>query len=288
MLGGMAMIFGRSAAVLAGVVLAVTVTGPAVAAPVLPPNTLVRATWVAEARTDRTITDLRPYWSVVAVQPSAPGDYDLQLLDANATTVYSRSVGRDDRLDFIAMNNVSGAAAGPHTVRVQRYRQGPGGTATEYWVQFADEGRMLTTGAAPVALPFTGKVLVRDVYLPAGRKATFTFGSGAPGICPTPMPGNEPSYDLAGHAFLMGSDLAADPSSRFRNLDQAVASRHYTVARGNCQVSFAYTPVRAGWFGLVVVNVGKLATTPPLAVKVAAAAGAGPAPAPGPVPAPPA
>ena len=169
------------------------------------------------------------YWSVVAVRPNAGSTVDQQLYDDSGMGSFLKgSSAAGTTTDFIAVDS-NRRPLGDYYPRVF----GSGGYLTE----LAQGSNQLPVGSQNLAMGSTDVVAVRDVFLPAGAKATLRV-----------TPGNATQNPAL---FLMSSN-AADSSTWIKARSQATKSA-YSKGAGQAEV-ITYTPSVSGWYGLVVLN----------------------------------
>lgn len=172
------------------------------------------------------------YWSVVGLRPPAGTDYDLQLWDNRAqTTFLTSSAWGGSTVDFVAVDS-NLRALGDYYPRVNLWS----GTGS-YQVELAQGAVTLGFGSTTVFMGSSSVVLVRDVFLSAGVPVTLS-------VAPT-NGGQNPEL------FLLGSD-PANAASWVQNRSSAVASSTFNGA--GVTETLVHTPVRSGWYGVVVTN----------------------------------
>ncbi|MEN3358235.1 MAG: hypothetical protein V7637_2217 [Mycobacteriales bacterium] len=173
------------------------------------------------------------YWSVVGLRPPAGSDYDLQVWDDRAQTVFlGSSAFGGSTVDFVAVDS-NLRALGDYYPRVQFFA-GPGG---QYQVELAQGTSILNGGSLAVSMGSGNVVNVQDTFLTAGVPATFSA---------TPSNGGQ-NPEL----FLMADD-PANPASFVQGRPSAAAVS--TGGGAGAAEHVTYTPTRTGWFGLVLVN----------------------------------
>jgi len=169
------------------------------------------------------------YWSVVAMRPPAGADYDLELFDDRAQTVFlSGGYHGGNTVEFIATDSLR-RPLGDYYPRAPLWS----GTG-EYQIELAQGTSELWTSET-VTMLSSDVVVVRDVFLTAGVPTTLSV---------VPEPGQD------GELFLMRSEAAAVTWIRSRS--QAVASS--TFGGPGATETFTYTPTASGWYGLVLIN----------------------------------
>jgi len=202
----------------------------------LPDATVVTST-VANTYTYSTSTF---YWSVVAIQPSAGTDWDLQLRNAGGVIV-SGSTWGSGRTDFVAVNSNSGFQPfGGFRATSIKFSS----NANQYWAEQV-QGRTVTTLPTPAndgvsgpsdpdlafaVLPNQFVITVVDVWLNAGQK--FWADEATAGD----------------RLYLLESD-PANATTFLRNRSQAAVANHVVV--DGCTL---YTASFTGWHGLVMVH----------------------------------
>ena len=255
------------AAALTAALAAATLGAPPAEPPLVPTGTPVTASWTPAARNDWQVdNDRRPFWSVVSIRPFAPGNYDLEVYDPAGARVASAAFpGQLD--DFVAIDsNGGGAPHGRTDVRVLRRTPGPGlGGAGEYVIHCANDARTVPADNVQRQLPSTAPFVVRDVWIPAGKTMTLTFGTGPSMVCPTPAPHVPLVQNFSVYLFGRGP---AGPSAAYRTFGQRLAYLDHRVAGTPCKQTMTYKATVSAWYGLVVHNRGPETVTPPLAVRL--------------------
>lgn len=226
----------RVTAILATVVLAVTLTPGAASASTGLGDGEIRLARTAQDYTYRTY---QRHWSVVAVQPSATADWDLTLRDGAGTTVATSLYGAG-RTDFVAVDSTTGRRPlSVYTAAVTAYTPG------RYWVQQHTGTETITlpaithhgvTGAGDPDLAFAvladqDVVSIADIQLSAGE----SFWASTP--------------TAASSLFLLESD-PADPAT-FAQGRAAATTRQHTQVIDGCTL---YTAQRSGRHALVMIG----------------------------------
>ena len=169
------------------------------------------------------------YWSVVALRPNAGSTVDLQLYDDFGMGSFLKgSSATGTTMDFIAVDS-NRRPLGDYYPRAF----GTGGYLTE----LAQGSNQLPVGTQNLAMSSTDVVAVRDVFLPAGVKATLRV-----------TPGNASQNPAV---FLMSSN-GADSSTWIKSRAQST-KWSFSHGAGQAEV-ITYTPTVSGWYGLVVLN----------------------------------
>jgi hypothetical protein len=242
--------------------------GPAVAAPTtIDAGTSVTAPYTAAGVDDYLVDNNQwVYWSLVALDAKAPGNYDLEMRTPAGALVASTTGNQVWQPDFIAIDDNNKAAPGAFGVRAIRRTTGPGpGGPGEYTIGYENEAKLLYADGIATPLPLGREYTVRDVYIAAGKTLTMVVGKN--GICPSPPPGTSTTYDLS--FYLMGHGTAGDPKAPFRTSAQAVMTSGIRTDSPSCSLTMTYKATTGGYYGFVVKN-RNLATktTPPITTTV--------------------
>ncbi|WP_234477018.1 hypothetical protein [Streptomyces sp. MBT65] len=177
-------------------------------------------------------------WSVVAVRPSNPTDFDLQLYDDRAqTTFLGDSSLNAQAVDFVAIDS-NLRPVGDYYPRVHQFR-GPGTYTIESVMGF---GSLQPGSSTTFHLDDSQVASVRDTPLTAGVPVTITLTPQSP-------------ISVAG-LFVMGDD-PGNPGTFIQSRVSAVASAIGSNSGGQ-PVSVTFTPTRTGDYGIVTTfdNVG--------------------------------
>jgi hypothetical protein len=172
------------------------------------------------------------YWSVVAVRPPVGADYDLQLYDDQAQSIYLAGSGAvSNTVDFVAVDS-NHRPLGDYFPRVNAY-SGTGNYAVEL-AQGVDTLPPTTSQSIPMGN--YDVVVARDVYLYAGVPVTLKAIAGNAG--------------QDAELFLMSSD--ANPGTWIRGRWAAVQSSSVAGPGGTETITF--TSSATSWYGLILIN----------------------------------
>ncbi|MFJ3667306.1 hypothetical protein ACIPSE_12700 [Streptomyces sp. NPDC090106] len=177
-------------------------------------------------------------WSVVALRPSSPTDFDLALYDNRAQTIrLGSSTLNDQAVEFIAIDS-NLRPPGDYYPRVSQFK-GPGTYTIESVMGFST---LQPGSSTTIHLDDSQVAAVQDTPLTAGVPVTITL---------TP----QDPISVAG-LFVMGDD-PGNPSTFVQSRTAAVASA-VGANSGGQPVSVTFTPSRTGEYGVVVTfdNVG--------------------------------
>lgn len=177
-------------------------------------------------------------WSVVAVRPSNPTDFDLQLYDDRAQTAFLNSSALNDQaVDFVAIDS-NLRPVGDYYPRVVQFR-GPGTYTIESVMGFTT---LQPGSSTSFHLDDSQVAAVQDTPLTAGVPVTITLTTTSP-------------ISVAS-LFVMGDD-PSNPATFVQRRSSAVASAVGSNSGGQ-PVSVTFTPTRTGEYGIVVTfdNVG--------------------------------
>ncbi|HEX6871112.1 MAG TPA: hypothetical protein VF163_08440 [Micromonosporaceae bacterium] len=188
-------------------------------------------------------TTTRNYWSVVATRGSQGYDSDLALYDRYGCEIGASLQGGFSPTDWVAFDTNSGRLpTGTYPTRVLNH---PGNTSpVKYYVQFVDGGSTLST-----YVPSTDQAIgsryaswmvdIRDVYLTAGTRYTFTVTGGLSAV-----------YLLSSSTTDSGT-WARTPATTAASLTLP-GTDLYTPQTG----SFSVTAAQTGWYGALFVRNG--------------------------------
>ena len=180
------------------------------------------------------------YWSVIAENPQQPSDYDLYLYNVSGTEVGYSDYGAG-HTDFVAVDSNSGTEAYQNWFATVTRWAGTGPYALQ--AQYGASSLTIptpthqgTTGSgdpdlAFMALPSTGVVNIKDIYLTAGETFWATTTAAAQNMY---LLEANPSNTAT---FIQGRPLAA--------------SLQHTQVIDGCTL---YTAQYTGWHALVIVS----------------------------------
>ncbi len=231
------------AGALAGVVaLLVALPGTAVAATQLPADTSV----LTSMPDDYAFHTALPYWSVVAVQPSAAADFDLVLYDGSGNPLAGSYWGTG-ATDFVAINSTGGARAlGDYRAGVTHY-SGTGQYNVMFWekrVVFPVPTDPAGGAATALALHYGWPVSAYMIYLGQGQGFRVNLSSGTQVFLAGSTPGVPGTYvrtrSQLANAYVIADDIPSPTGA-------------------HCRVFRATT---AGWYSLIVVFTDPYQTPP--------------------------
>ncbi|WP_326722171.1 hypothetical protein OHT59_24960 [Streptomyces sp. NBC_00243] len=178
-------------------------------------------------------------WSVVALRPSNPNDFNLLLYDDRAqTSVLGGSALGGQTVDFVAIDS-NLRPVGDYYPRVSLFQGGPGTYTIESVMGFTT---LQPGSSTSFHLDDSQVAAVQDTPLTAGVPVTITLTTTSP-------------ISVAS-LFVMGDDPSA-PSTFVQSRSSAVASAVGSNSGGQ-PVSVTFTPTRTGEYGIVTTfdNVG--------------------------------
>ncbi|MEV6511760.1 hypothetical protein AB0M61_37325 [Streptomyces sp. NPDC051642] len=173
-------------------------------------------------------------WSVVALRPLAPADYDLSVYDDRAQTSflgYSSLAGQ--AVDFVAIDS-NLRPVGDYYPQVVQYAG-----AVSYYVEYVAGSQTLQPASSNTFhLDDSQPAAVQDTVLTAGVPVTISL--------------TEASVISTASLFIMGDDPST-PATFVQGRGSAVAQALASPISGG-PVSVTFTPTRTGRYGVVVTG----------------------------------
>jgi hypothetical protein len=173
-------------------------------------------------------------WSVVALRPSAPTDFDFTMYDDRAQTSFLKASNLNDQaVDFVAIDS-NLRPLGDYYPRVDQFR-GPGTFRIEHVQAFQT---LQPASSSSFRFDDSNVAAVVETDLTAGVPVTIRL--------------TEASVISTASLFIMGDDPST-PATFVQNRSSAVASAVADPIFGG-PVSVTFTPTRTGRYGVVVTG----------------------------------
>lgn len=173
-------------------------------------------------------------WSVVALRPSAPTDFDFTMYDDRAQTSFLKASNFNDQaVDFVAIDS-NLRPLGDYYPRVNQFR-GPGTFRIEHVQAFQT---LQPASSSSFRFDDSNVAAVEETDLTAGVPVTISL--------------TEASVISTASLFIMGDDPST-PATFVQNRSSAVVSAVADPIFGG-PVSVTFTPTRTGRYGVVVTG----------------------------------